>query len=116
MENVVISFKSARSTGHTLVGKYDGYGRVLALGDVEHEIIGLGEFTLRHQACSRAAGNPGFQGQSASAPDQGWFFRDGEYDMVEPGTYTNESERLEALFILRRARKHMRETTKTRSR
>ena len=41
--------------------------------------------TVWHKACWRVAGAPmDYRGESAFAPDQGWFFNDPDHDMVEP--------------------------------
>lgn len=65
--------------GSVIIGEYDGYGRI---GDYEYAIGGTN--TVWHQACWKQAGSPhDYQGASAHAPDQGYFF-DKEHDMVRP--------------------------------
>jgi len=67
-------------------GIYDGYGRIDGcdrnLADMLYEQDV--RFTVYHEACSEICNNPGFHGQSKNAPDQGYFFSDGEYDIPRP--------------------------------
>lgn len=66
--------------GDRVSGPYDGYGRV---GDLE-DVVGLEDVDAQHMACWRAAGEPGYVGPSRHSDDQGWFFKDGAHDMLEP--------------------------------
>jgi hypothetical protein len=66
--------------GSILIGEYDGYGRV---GEYE-EAIGFHGTAVWHQACWEVAGKPSYDGESAHADDQGWFFDDPEHDMADP--------------------------------
>lgn len=66
------------SNGSVLRGEYDGYGRV----DCFDGDDGYGWY---HAACYEHAGRPAYDGPSASAADQGWFFDDGAHDALPPG-------------------------------
>ena len=60
-------------------GEYDGYGRV-GSADLRDSV-----FTLYHRACWELEGAPtSFVREAAHAPDQGWFFDDGDHDMLDP--------------------------------
>jgi hypothetical protein len=64
--------------GDIHVGLYDGYGRI-----DEADAVGFGQ-TVYHKACWELLGKPlGFYGESAYAPDQGYFFDD-EHDVPDP--------------------------------
>jgi len=70
-------------------GVYDGYGRV---GDQD-----VPDAAYYHEACWEMAGRPGYDGtDSESAADQGWFFDDGDHDVVDPRV-TDEAERADRL-------------------
>lgn len=65
--------------GSVIRGTYDGYGRI---DQFEGAII---DATVWHQACWTAKGQPtDYQGPSATASDQGWFFEDPAHDLAEP--------------------------------
>jgi hypothetical protein len=66
--------------GQLFAGEYDGYGQV---GTAE-DAVGW-DSTVWHKACWIAAGSPtDYQGASDHAPDQGYFFDEGEHDLPEP--------------------------------
>ena len=58
--------------GTTVVGSYDGYGRV---GGWEYED---GEPEMWHHKCWEAADKPNFSSPSSHADDQGYFYADTE--------------------------------------
>lgn len=64
--------------GDRVSGEYDGYGR-LGFAD------GLDGAACWHRACWEQAGKPDFDEASRSAADQGYFFDDGDHDVLEPG-------------------------------
>ena len=64
MTEVVVQFEN----GTTLIGEYDGYGRV------DNREIGEDIISLWHLVCWEAAGRPAYKGPSVYAHDQGWFF------------------------------------------
>lgn len=71
---------SVSPSGEIHSGEYDGYGRV---GGAE-DAVGYSN-TVWHRACWKRAGCPmEYQGESPYAPDQGYFFNDGDHDMPEP--------------------------------
>jgi len=80
------------SDGTTLVGEYDGYGRVHCdIGIVVNLTDALdpqtcdAPFTMYHEACYRAAGEPMFNGiPSRRAQDQGYFFNDPSERQLKP--------------------------------
>jgi hypothetical protein len=65
-------------------GSYDGYGRiVLTAADTEVDLPSKPD--LYHQKCWESIGSPkNYTGGSPSAPDQGHFIDDKEYDLPEP--------------------------------
>lgn len=66
--------------GSTLMGEYDGYGRVN-----DHEIAwDSGDPCVYHRACWEVAGRPTEYVPSEDARDQGWFFDDPEHNMPDP--------------------------------
>jgi hypothetical protein len=76
MNQVVVTYPN----GDRVTGSYDGYGSVS-----EHEdVVGHGDVDLRHRACWRAAGEPGYGGPSQHSRDQGYFFEEGVHDVPEP--------------------------------
>jgi hypothetical protein len=82
--------------GSIIRGCYDGYGRLDSFDDV------VGETTVWHEACWLVAGAPQeYRGPSQWAPDQGWFFADGEHDLAEPSARWGLARRVSAR--LRRA-------------
>jgi len=76
MNDVVALFEN----GKTLVGDYDGYGRVSGIAWEWDEPV-----SLYHQACWETCGKPKFDGPSKSSEDQGWFFDKGVHDSPPPG-------------------------------
>lgn len=91
------------SNGDSSRGNFDGYGRVGrfdggTFGDVP---------CLYHLACWEAAGCPPYSGPSRTSKDQGWFFDDGDHDMLEPGTVPTEEQaaHLEVAQAMRDGRK-----------
>lgn len=67
--------------GSIIIGEYDGYGRA---GEMED---GMEYAACLHEACWERAGRPGFKhyGEpSTHAPDQGFFFDDGDHDLIDP--------------------------------
>jgi hypothetical protein len=77
MKQVVIIEKS----GDRHSGEYDGYGRA---GSYDYAGGDGADPCLRHEACWEAAGRPAHDGASDPAPDQGWFFDEGEHDAPDP--------------------------------
>lgn len=69
-----------KEDGSILMGRYDGYGRFDTPEGGQYEDV-LDNATVWHKACWIKAGCPsGFVGESAHAPDQGYFFDDEEED------------------------------------
>jgi hypothetical protein len=65
--------------GELHAGEYDGYGRV-GVAEVMDS-----RFSLYHRACWEMAGKPTvYTNEARHAPDQGWFFNDGDHDMLDP--------------------------------
>jgi len=65
-------------------GEYDGYGRMGGFdsGDSNSE---LSDGSVYHKDCHKALGKPtDFVGKSHHADDQGWFFDNGDHDMLSP--------------------------------
>lgn len=78
MAQVVILEKN----GDRISGEYDGYGRA---GHWDYnERSAAGEPCLYHLACWEVAGKPAYSGGSVYAADQGWFFEDGDHDLLDP--------------------------------
>ncbi|OBG21640.1 hypothetical protein A5768_26435 [Mycolicibacterium fortuitum] len=76
------------TNGSIIKGSYDGYGNI---DQFEGAII---EATVWHHACWKASGQPtAYQGPSAAAPDQGWFFEDPAHDLAEPLPPANCADR-----------------------
>jgi len=75
MNQVVVQF----GNGTRLIGEYDGYGRV---NDIEFDYGSKPE--CYHLSCWKAEGEPGYDCESVTSRDQGFFFDDGEHDMKEP--------------------------------
>lgn len=74
------------------VGEYDGYGRA---GGVEE----LDYHACLHEACWEKAGKPRFAhygSPSSGAADQGWFFNDGDHDLIDPCITEGREELLRA--------------------
>lgn len=79
---VVICKPGPFTTGGFHAGEYDGYGRV---GGADLQEDGAAGFSLYHRACWELADKPtAFTEQAKHAPDQGWFFDDGDHDMLDP--------------------------------
>jgi hypothetical protein len=67
---------------HHLSGTYDGYGRLSSASWDSLE----GEVWV-HLACWEVAGRPGessYDGGSKGSEDQGYFFNDGDHDLIDP--------------------------------
>jgi len=90
--------------GDSARGEYDGYGRV---GRFDYGDSSGDEPCLFHLACWEAAGRPSYAGPSRMSKDQGWFFDDGDHDVLEPGTVATEEQtvRLEVAQAKRDGRK-----------
>jgi hypothetical protein len=82
MEDVVVLSKD----GSRNFGKYDGYGRAghWDYNGEEGDDCGGGEPCLYHRACWEVAGKPAYSSPSKSARDQGYFFSDGDHDLLDP--------------------------------
>lgn len=66
--------------GSIYIGEYDGYGRI---GDTEEDVTYMASCYHRH--CWEMIGKPmEFDGESSYAPDQGWFFEDGDHSIPPP--------------------------------
>lgn len=66
--------------GEVFIGEYDGYGRAGGEDSLDYH-------ACLHEACWEKAGKPLFAhygSPSDGAPDQGWFFDDGEHDLIDP--------------------------------
>lgn len=83
-----------KENGTRIIGEYDGYGRVNG-----YDIYEDGEPCLWHLACWRMAGKPEYSQPSKSARDQGWFFYDGEHDMLDPEKTKDLSENDKLYFL-----------------
>jgi hypothetical protein len=71
--------------GTHFVGEYDGYGSVGGFDDEDGD--GLAGEVCLHEACWEKAGKPAccrYESGSTSAADQGWFFDDGDHDLIDP--------------------------------
>lgn len=80
--------------GSRIIGEYDGYGGVGSSGDDDDYYEG-GCFV--HKACWEKHGKKdyeGYGGPSDHANDQGWFFNDGDHDMIDPRIPEDEAEEL----------------------
>lgn len=92
--------------GDRVSGSYDGYGGV---GDTEIADAMESGAVLVHLACWEASGKPdfGFYADkglvSKSALDQGYFYSDGDHDLIDP-RITDSAERERLLIEGRRAR------------
>lgn len=90
--------------GDRAVGTYDGYGRAdgYEVGDCGMDVAWV------HRACWEKAGRPEWSrygSPSASAGDQGWFFDDGDHDLIDPRVEDEgERARLLAEGVERRSR------------
>lgn len=62
-------------------GTYNGYGEVNGCEIHEH----FSKPAVYHRACWEQAGRPDYDGPSPYADDQGWFFNEKDYDILEPG-------------------------------
>jgi hypothetical protein len=77
--------------GGRFIGGYDGYGRVGELESIEYA-------ACVHEACWELAGKPEFShygSPSGHAADQGWFFDDGDHDMIDPRVTEGREELLQ---------------------
>jgi len=82
------------ANGTRALFEFDGYS-----GSVDHVSLPYGETVWVHEACWEVAGMPEFEtydGPSSSAKDQGWWFDDGDHDMIDP-RITDEAERTRLL-------------------
>ena len=92
MNDVVMLAKD----GTTVMGRYDGYGRIDTDGGGCFEIIDAGydmgiggaEMKFVHRACWEAMGRPGYDdlGPDEQSCDQGHFINHLDYDHPEPKT------------------------------
>ena len=96
MSDVVVMFED----GSRAFGSYDGYGRA----GIWDQSDGQDEPCLWHQACWEIAGKPDYDRPSDGAADQGWFFDDGDHDMLDP-RLTHEPGALERAQAVRAGRK-----------
>lgn len=90
MSNVV--FMDENDT--RLVGEFDGEGHRIG----NYELDGT-PAVFAHFACWEIAGKPdydSYEGDSTHAGDQGWFFKDGAHDLIDP-RITDEAERARLL-------------------
>jgi hypothetical protein len=86
--------------GSRMIGEYNGYGRVVGGEDDEFDYEFDYEFDDEtaawvHKACWESAGKPDYDhygSGSDDAEDQGWFFKDGDHDMIDP-RIKDEAER-----------------------
>lgn len=89
-----------KSNGSVIRGTYDGYGNadgIAIWSDDEPWDPDKNDPTAYHAACWENAGRPiEWAGASRQAPDQGWFFDDGEHDMPEPTLAEQEREKKES--------------------
>lgn len=76
MTDVVVLSKD----GSRNLGSYDGYGRA-GCWDYGNS---NGEPCLYHRACWEVAGKPEYTSPSKHSNDQGWFFADGDHDLLDP--------------------------------
>lgn len=81
MEDVVVLSKD----GSRNFGEYDGYG---CAGSYDYNENGNGEPCLYHRACWEVAGKPKYTSPSKGSNDQGWFFADGDHDLLDPARRT----------------------------
>lgn len=96
MSQAVVYF----ANGDRVSGEYDGYGCVGGMDGA----IGMRGATVYHRACWEHGGKPTYDGPSPSSDDQGWFFDDGDHDMLEPGI-EHPPGALEAAQAARKARR-----------
>lgn len=79
MKHMVVLAKN----GSRVMIEFDGYS-----GHVGESLdLPYGETVWVHQACWEVAGKPEFDaydGPSRSSDDQGWFFDDGDHDLIDP--------------------------------
>lgn len=67
--------------GSVIKGTYNGYGRIEAFSLSNDE----GEPDLWHLSCWALAGKPtNYSGGSPFADDQGWFYKDSDYNLPDP--------------------------------
>ena len=101
--------------GSHIIGEYDGYGRVVGGEDDEFEDEFDDESVAWvHKACWEIAGKPGYGhygSNSEDAEDQGWFFKDGDHDMIDP-RIKDEAERNKLLEEGIEARSQLRHSQK----
>ena len=86
MNDVIVMEKN----GTRVSGSYDGYGRVTSdsLGMTYSINWETGKPDCWHRACWIADGCPEYECESPHAHDQGFFFDEGDHDMVEPSKET----------------------------
>ena len=76
--------------GTTLIGLYDGYGRIEGMHG-EYEINWGGEEPeLWHKKCWDSMDNPPYTGGSESAEDQGYFYNDPSEEQLEEAIRATE--------------------------
>lgn len=72
--------------GTTILGEYDGYGRIeTTTGSIVEDAVGYGA-EIWHQDCWKATGSPAYTGPSPDSDDQGYFFEDADYNHQPPTT------------------------------
>jgi hypothetical protein len=71
--------------GSITSGAYDGYGQLTSdSGDTHESAVGFGA-TVYHEACWEVRRRPPeYLGASKNAPDQGFFYAEGRYDLPDP--------------------------------
>lgn len=99
MTDCVVLFEN----GDRVSGEYNGYGRVGIYSAADQEVEYVAP-CLYHRACWEIAGKPDYSGPSTDADDQGWFFNDGDHDMLDPRS-THEPGTLERAQAARAGRK-----------
>lgn len=93
--------------GSVIMGTYDGYGRI----DDNLDIYNGGEPEIYHRSCWELAGKPmKFTGASKHAADQGYFYEEGKYDVLDPLETANMAddwirERLTEVVVIRNREK-----------
>mgnify|MGYP001256675179 CR=1 FL=1 len=84
------------SDGSRIDGEYDGYGRVED-EEIDEDEDRSFDAAYLHYACWEIAGKPEFAfygTPSDSAKDQGYFFSDGDHDLIDPRVKEGREELL----------------------
>ena len=72
-----------REDGFRAAGEYDGYGGLETEEGTWEHAVGFGT-TVWHESCWIVAGRPTDYRGETNAPDQGYFFDEGDHDMADP--------------------------------